>query len=78
MFVFTDGSGSDRFKDFIAGAGTDDVVDLLGVSTVSDFADIQARASQVGNDTVIDFGNGDIITLVGVAPDQLHQDDFII
>ena len=77
LFVFSDGGGADRFSRFKAGAGTEDVIDLTGTSAVGDFADVQSLAIQAGNSTVIDFGNGDSITLTGVDTTELHQDDFI-
>ncbi len=76
LFVFKDADGSDTFTDFTVGAGSDDVIDLTGSSVASTFADIQARASQIGSDTVIDLGGGDTITLEGVNVSELHVDDF--
>ena len=38
---------------------------------------VQSIASQVGNHTVIDFGGGDSITLLGINVGDLHQDDFL-
>ncbi len=77
LFVFGDGGGGDTVTDFVAGAGTDDVIDVSGVGGIGDFADVQAAASLVGADTVIDFGGGDTITILGVDPGDLHADDFL-
>jgi hypothetical protein len=77
-FVFGDGDDSDIITDFVAGAGTDDVIDLTGQSAVSNFADVQAAASQVGADTLIDFGGGDTIVVAGVDVADLHADDFLL
>ena len=77
LFVFTDGDGADRFSSFRAGAGTDDVIDLTGSSAVGGFDDVQSIASQAANNTVIDLGNGDSITLLGVDVGDIHQDDFL-
>lgn len=43
---------------------------------VSNFADIIAHASQVGADTVIDFGNGDMLTLENIQISDLAANDF--
>ena len=77
LFVFADGDGSVRIADFQAGAASDDEIDLTGVgSAISSFSDVVSHASQIGSDIVIDFGNGDSITLLGVNLASLHQDDF--
>ena len=76
-FVFTNGHGADSISDFTAGAGSDDDIDLSGHSAVGDFGAVQAAAGQVGADTVIDLGDGDTITLLGVNVGTLHQDDFL-
>lgn len=57
-FVFAPGSGRDMVSDFSAQEG--DVIDVSG------YAGRAHTVSQVGADTVIDFGSGDAITLVGV------------
>ena len=46
-------------------------------ANVSTFADVLARATQVGSDTVINFGGGDTLTLRNVARSSLAADDFI-
>jgi len=40
------------------------------------FADVQSHASQIGADTLIDFGGGNSITLVGVSAGSLTAADF--
>jgi hypothetical protein len=40
-------------------------------------ADVQALATQSGDDTNINFGGGDSVTLIGVQLTNLHEDDFI-
>jgi len=77
IFVFSNGDGQDQISDFQAGAGTDDVLDLSGYSSVGDFATVQAAVSQVGADTVIDLDGIDEVTLLGVNVNDLHQDDFL-
>jgi Ca2+-binding RTX toxin-like protein len=72
-------AGDDDFTviGFRAGAGTDDRIDLREVAGLDDFADVMAiaRFSRVG--VTLDFGD-DEITLLGVSPNQLHADDFLI
>ena len=66
-----------KCSSFRAGAGTNDVIDLTGSSAVGGFDDVQSIASQAANNTVIDLGNGDSITLLGVDVGDIHQDDFL-
>ncbi len=76
-FIYDLGDGADTINGFVAGALSDDVLNL-GISPAFDtFLEVQAVASQVGLDTVIDFSGGDTITLVGVTAANLHADDFI-
>ncbi|MEZ5983790.1 MAG: calcium-binding protein [Parvularculaceae bacterium] len=78
VFQFRKTHDADTIDDFTAGAGTEDAIQLLAFGASFDtFAEVIAAASQVGADTVIDFGGGDTLTLVGVAPGDLHEDDFI-
>ncbi len=85
VFVFAAGDGSDVITDFTAG-GVEDYIDLSGfgaiggiggTGTAAGFADVMALATQVGTDTVVDFGAGDAITLTGVTLADLTADDFI-
>ncbi|QOZ32426.1 S-layer family protein [Bradyrhizobium sp. CCBAU 53421] len=77
-YVFKAGSGSDVITDFIAGAGTDDRIDLRSFKAagIHDLAAVLALATQAGADTVIDFG-GNILTLDNVTKTDLSDDDFI-
>jgi len=75
-FLFAEGDGNDIIADFIAGAGTDDVIDLTNVANVHTLADLLAIATQNGAHTVIDFGNGDMITLQNSILGNLSADDF--
>jgi Ca2+-binding RTX toxin-like protein len=73
-FIFAAGNGIDRIEDFVAGAGTEDRIDLTafagsGIHSINDL-----QITDNGTDTFIDFGNGDRIVLAGVLP--LHEDDF--
>ena len=76
-FIFTTGDGADTIGDFVAGAGSDDVINLHSMAGFTSFAQVQAVASQVGANTVLTFGGGDSITLTNVTASTLHQDDFI-
>ena len=74
----SDATNRDTITDFTVGAGSDDILNLYGVSGLGDFSDVKAAATQVGADTLLDFGGGDQITLVGVDVNTLHPDDFLI
>ncbi|WP_076865758.1 beta strand repeat-containing protein [Bradyrhizobium mercantei] len=78
-YVFKAGGGSDVVTDFIAGAGTDDKVDLRSFKAagIHDLAAVLALATQAGTDTVIDFGGGNVLTLDNVTKTDLSADDFI-
>ena len=78
IFQFGPGGGDDLFQSFTAGAATDDIIELLGFGAAFDtFAEVIAAATQVGADTVIDFGGGDMITLENVTLASLDADDFL-
>jgi Ca2+-binding RTX toxin-like protein len=54
-----------------------DLIEISGDLTGFDaFADILAHASQVGDNTVIDFGSGDTLTLQHTRVTGLHADSF--
>ena len=76
-FVFTDDHGRDTITDFLAGAAGGDVIDLRRLTAAAAFTDVMAAAAQVGDDTVIDFGDGNSITLLGVDATQLEEQDFL-
>jgi hypothetical protein len=77
-FIYRIGDGADEIVGFVAGAGTDDRVALGSMPQIESFDDVLALATQVGADTVIDFGNGDVLTLRGVVRANLRADDFLI
>jgi Ca2+-binding RTX toxin-like protein len=77
VFSFWQGDGSDTVTDFVGGAGASDVIDLQFKPSVVNYAQVQGAMSQVGADTVINFGGGDVITLLNVNLAALHQDDFV-
>ncbi|MBX9774702.1 MAG: cadherin-like domain-containing protein [Xanthobacteraceae bacterium] len=76
-YGFTTGDGADFIQGFSAGSGTVDKIQLAGIAGVASFADVMLRATQVGSNTVIDFGGGDSITLQNVALGNLTADNFV-
>jgi len=77
-FAFDDGFGSAMVTGFTAGAASGDVLDLSALTNPdwTTFNDILALTTQVGSDALIDLGNGNSITLVGVTKASLTADDF--
>ncbi|MGY3038072.1 VCBS repeat-containing protein [Bradyrhizobium sp. USDA 4354] len=75
-FVYASGGGADIIGDFVQADA--DKIDLTGVPGISTLADIQALATQQGPNTVIDFGNGDALTLLNVTLSNLTAADFIL
>ncbi|OSI73913.1 hypothetical protein BSZ21_06095 [Bradyrhizobium canariense] len=73
-FVYSIG-GADYIGDFNRSEG--DRIDLTGVTGVFTLADIQARATQQGSDTLINFGGGNTITLANVTVGSLVASDFL-
>jgi glucose/arabinose dehydrogenase len=69
-FVFAAGYGADAIADFSAAAGGD-LLDLTGVPGVHLLSQVLAHATQVGDDTVLDFGGGDVLTLAGTGLSSL-------
>ena len=45
LFVFKTGDGVDVINDFLAGAGTDDVIDFTNLNVFSNFNDVQNAAA---------------------------------
>ncbi|MCF3638498.1 calcium-binding protein [Rhizobium sp. TRM95111] len=74
-FVFKKGYGNDTITDFDGGQGKGDVISFTK-GLFDSFADVEAAATEVGGDTVIDYGNGSL-TLKDFALDDLHKSDFL-
>jgi Ca2+-binding RTX toxin-like protein len=81
--VLIGGGGDDLFlhgeatvSGFVAGAGSDDRIDLRGLG-LADFDAVLAHATQSGGSTVLDFGDGEM-TLLGTRLSSLHADDFLL
>ena len=71
-FVFRKGDGETIITDYELGGV--DVIDLEGLAFYG-FAGVLSMASQVGDDTVFDFGDGDLLTLNGVDLSMLTEAD---
>lgn len=72
-FGYSLGDDDDTITDF------DLVKDKIEIDLdlgVSSFTGVMAHANQVGLDTVIDFGNGDILTLENIQVSDLSSNDF--
>ncbi|WDI30837.1 calcium-binding protein [Hyphococcus flavus] len=77
-FLYNAGNDIDVITDFVAGAGTEDVIELNNFGTDFDtFAEVMAAATDDGTDTTINFGSGNLIILYNVLVADLHQDDFV-
>ena len=81
IFILSDGVNA-TIEDFIAGAGTDDVLDLSNISALADFAAVIAAADESQGHVEIDldgvFDGVNVIELTGVATiAELDSGDFI-
>ena len=74
-FVYS--TGADAIRDFTAGAGGVDEIDLRALSSIASLTDVLARATQVGANTVIDFGGGNTLTLANINRANLVSSDFL-
>jgi len=75
-FVFAAGDGFDWISDFVAGQGSDDVIEIQGMDGITSFADILDIAAEYGGNTWLEFNANDNVVLEGVALNSLHADDF--
>lgn len=72
VFLFFDGHNNDTIEGF----GGGDVLDLRGVSTITDFADLSSNhLSQRDGHSLIETGTGEIL-LLSVAANALSPGDF--
>ena len=76
-FVFQPNSGPDTIIDFVGGPGASDVLDVSAYGFATG-GQVLTFATQVGPDTVFNFGDGDTLTLLAVTRSSLVADDFII
>lgn len=77
LFIFTNHSGKDEVLDFQAGGVGHDRVDLSDLTAAKSFADVSDHWHQHGNDAVVAFGHGDVLTLHNVDIDDLSKSDFL-
>jgi Ca2+-binding RTX toxin-like protein len=82
--VLLGGDGNDTFlngeitiQDFQAGMGSDDRIDLGSIDGLS-FDWLISHATMVDANAVLDLGNGEQLTLLGISIASLHQDDFML
>jgi Ca2+-binding RTX toxin-like protein len=75
-FVFRPGDGDDTIVDFSQGPVFRDKIDL-GAFPALTIVDVLARTSQVGADTVIDFGGSNSLTLLNMQKASLTAADFV-
>lgn len=83
-FLFEDGNGDDSIADFVAGSGGDVFILLLGADDtdgingtgVDTIAELLAKGTQQGDDTVFDLGQGHSVTLTGVRLTDLVNANF--
>ncbi len=72
-FIFKTGYDRDKITDF----GGKDVVDLGGLKSIKNFADLMDNhARQSGDNVVIDGLHGDVLVLVDTNLKHLHASDF--
>jgi serralysin len=71
-FEFSRGGGKDKITDFGDG---DDTVSLYGME-LPDFRALKGLMEQSGNNVVIDFGGGDILTLLNTKKGDFNAADF--
>jgi Ca2+-binding RTX toxin-like protein len=76
-YIYRPGYGADLIFGFVTGAGSEDRISLGGFANIVSLNDVLARATQVGADSVINFGGGDTLTLRNVTVGSLRADDFI-
>ena len=72
-FVFGEGSGRDTIFHFVDG---DDLIDVSGFG-IESWDDLSGMIGGRGNRTEIDFGGGDMVTLLGIGQSTIDQSDFI-
>lgn len=73
-FVFTDGDGHDRVRDFDPGEG--DFIDFVHLSTINSFADLLAASSEHAAGVLIETGADSSIQLKGLTLADLSANDF--
>ena len=72
-FIIGHDSGIDTITDF----SVNDKVVFQGMPHIRSYTDVMSRATQIGEDTVIDLGNGNSLTLQFTQKASLTTDNFI-
>ena len=75
--TFVYGLGADTITNFAAGTNSGDRIDLTALMSVKTFSAVMADATQVGSNTVINFGSGRTITLDDVERSTLTAYNFL-
>jgi hypothetical protein len=77
-FAFDDGFGEAAVTGFTAGDASADVLDLSAMTNPdwTAFDQILAHTTQIGDNALIDIGDGNSILLIGVTKAALTADDF--
>ena len=78
QFIFRNGSGNDRIRDFADNIDTLKLDDALWVGDLSEAEVISTFASDDTGEVVFDFENGNTLTLEGITNTLLLIDDLII
>ncbi|MBS0534400.1 MAG: M10 family metallopeptidase C-terminal domain-containing protein [Proteobacteria bacterium] len=73
-FVFGDGCGGDTIGDFSHAQG--DQIDLRQISNLADFN--QLTMADHGSYTTVSWGTADSVSLIGIHPNELVANDFLI
>ena len=71
VFTFKKGYDHDTIADF----GGNDIINL-SFKGVDSFKDLKALMTETGGNVVIDFGKGDVLTILDHSIASLHKDDF--
>ena len=75
LFLFTEGSDQEWIRDFSAGAGSEDVVQVSS-ALFTDFNSLIDAAVQSGTRVVINTDGSEQLTFSDLQVADLHQDDF--
>jgi hypothetical protein len=75
QLVYNAGDGPEFVADFDV---VNDVINLSSLAGIDTFQDVLNRSRQVGGNTVIDFGGGDVLTLSNVQLSTLQSSDFYL
>jgi Ca2+-binding RTX toxin-like protein len=76
--IFDFGPGDDiEIQSFVAGAGSEDRIDLRGLQGAASFDWLMQHAQQDGEDVVFDFGEQHM-TIADTQMAALHADDFLL